>query len=280
MCFKWLEKFIKRHELLSRKTRQLAVGVIFAYLVVVVILGLPAIRGCWDVITMPKTRSFELPLHINLNGTRSFDIDVSFVLKITYHKGALVVDEPIEFWGKALLVGNNTESIDHMQLGFQNGLLFNSTAGEIVKHQWGIPLQAYLFFEKNDSGIDVDENTGKIVSYMLEKTSLIWSAEGKYKPILGLVYQNETKPTLMIIEAIVLTVSSRDQLTQIQTNEVNTYLSLTVFIFSVFSVISIVIDLWGEGYKSTSNKSEKGTPVPQKQKSPKPKKGLQKSGKS
>ena len=216
---------------------------------VVIFLGRPALVNCWNIITTEKTRSFEFPLHINCNGTISFDIDVSFDLTVTYHKGALVVDEPIEFWGKAVLVGDNTENIEYIQLGFQNALLYNSTTHDFVRDQWGIPEQAYLFFTKSDSGLDVDKNTGKIVSYMLEKTSMVWTINGNYKPTIVLVYEDNNK-SIMTIQEIILTVSPRDQLIQIQTNEVNTYLSLAVFIFSFFSVINIFLDLWRWGDKT------------------------------
>ena len=56
--------------------------------------------------------------------------------------------------------------------------------------------------------------------------------------------ENETKPIPILIEDVTITVFPREQLTQIQTNEVNTKLSFMVFIFSIFTVIGVFVELW------------------------------------
>lgn len=191
----------------------------------------------------PEPRNFTVPIRINLNGTRSYDVDVSFALDFTYQNGTLIVDDAVEIDGIAVLLSNNAKEIETIQVGFQNALAYNTTTKSVIRDYWGVPEQGYLFFNTSQSGI--------IYPFSLtEKITVIWTIDGNYHPIIGITYKNGTQPSPMFIEDIVITVFPKEQLTQVQTAEVNTklsmvntWLSIAVFVFSIFNIITIVIDI-------------------------------------
>lgn len=269
MCFSRIRQFISRN---SRRIRIILAIMVFLIYLVVVVLFAPIIVGDYFEITRePKPRNFELPIYINLNGTRGFDVDISFSLNFTYQKGTLVVDEPIEINSIAVFLSKNAENVETVQLGIQNGLAYNTTTSSVITDYYGIPVVAYLFFNSSQSGI--------MYPYVwTEKITAIWMIDGIYHPILAFTFKDGTEPLIMLIEDVAITVYPREQLTQIQSNKVTIELTLAVFIFSFFGVFSIIMDLLREETKPINEKLQKAIknflesqqqPQTEKQKPPK-----------
>jgi hypothetical protein len=240
MCWNRLELLISKL-LNSRKHRiRLAIVIIVVYTIIATLFIPTIVLGYWNIVSAPKKNSFDLPLRINLNGTRSFNITISFGLKIKYYKEILVANEPMDINGVAIM-DDNSFNISRIQFGFQNSLAYNKTTRSVITDQWEIPLQGALIFAFGDTAIGED---GKIVYHMTAPTTTItFPVDGNFKPLLGIFYQQGDTNTTMLIEDVAITIFPKGQLTQIQTNKVTSELSIAVFIFSLFGVISAIMDL-------------------------------------
>ena len=101
-----------------------------------------------------------------------------------------------------------------------------------------------------DGGLVFGKKDAKAVFHMTaETTTVTFPIDGNFKPILGIFYQQGDTNTTMLIEDITITVFPKERLTQIQTNKVTAELSIAVFIFSLFGVISAIMDLTREETK-------------------------------
>ena len=119
MYWSYLEHLISKLLLKSRKNRiRIAIIIIIVYSVISAIFIPTIVGGYWDIVSSAKTHSFELPVHININGTRSFDIQLSFGLTFTYYNEILVSNEPIDISGVAVM-DENVFNISRIQFGYQ-----------------------------------------------------------------------------------------------------------------------------------------------------------------
>jgi hypothetical protein len=255
--FDSLKNKCAKHERGIRVTFALVViGIYF----VVGVNFVPTIISDYNEITdSVKLRTFQFPINFNLNGTLGFfEPDVTIGLTITYPNGILIVDEPVNVNGHAVLNNKTTTNVSAIVVTFQNALRY-----PINYTYEGIPRQGFTVFNSTDRFLDYSRITGEVVYNILGNSTIVWSIDGESKPIIGIFYNDGTNETIAI-QDLSLHVYPKEQLTQVQTNKVTTELTFAVFIFAFFGVFSIASDIWPRKPKACKAEPRKLTAIFQK----------------
>lgn len=238
----------------SNKLRK--VGSIIAIIAFVLIFIIP-VSVIWEdfneITSSSEISAFVVPFNINLQGETGFvETDVSISLNFTFPSGILIVGDPVEISGTAVLFSDEAINISRISVGFQNCYEY-----PLNFSKWDLPKQGFIHFLNEPpyyAGMGIDEETGRIVMYMNSESNVTWSNEGDSKPIIYIVFSNGTKQT-MTSEASVLHVNPKEQFTEIQSIKVDLILSFAVFVFSSFGLFNIVSDLWPDKQKEELTKA-------------------------
>ncbi len=199
-----------------------------------------------DITTTPKSRSFAVPINIDLQGVKGFgNPPISIGLNFIYPNGTLYVNDNVSIYGYAYLRPDVTENITMIAVGFQNCLEY-----PIVDAFWGIPKQGFVQIREEMPTIGVNQQTGEVEKFWLGNETVTWSIEGEYKPIIGIFYKDGTNTTLTT-DDVVIHVYPKEQLTQVKTNKVTVELAIVALAISGLGILSILMQIWPK--KEASN---------------------------
>lgn len=256
------QKWIPRRWVSSNKNKIRKIScLIIVFLIIplyTVFTYLPVSSSIEEINRTPQPRTIQIPIVLFLSGYTGFapEADITITLNITYPYGTLIVDEPVKIDAIALLHEPIAiESIKRVSLGFQNSLLVNSTDSEVIHNSMGEPLQGGLnFLDWTADTVSYTDSNGNmytsdvIIAY--DSITLSWSIDGDYKPIIqwfyrsGNPYSGNTSSTVAIYNEVVIHVYPKEQLTQIETNRVNTLLTTSLFFISVAGLFLIAKEVY------------------------------------
>lgn len=213
--------------MVSWKRVVIAVGIFIAYFLLITPYFL-TIQDTLDTVSdeynnlikPPQPLNFVEPIAINTISEGSAfvqDTDIAVNLNITYPLGTLIVNENVNIFATAFLnITTKSANLTSFIIGFQNGL------ASPITYRNNIPLNGIFQFynpyavpNAEAQSITLFNNTSVAYGNM----TIVWHAEGDYKPIIQLNFYDNTS-RVVVDDSLVFHVYPLETLTQIETNKI------------------------------------------------------------
>jgi len=211
-------------------------------LIVIFIYMLPTVYNSYELNNdLQKSRNFRVSFEYRFNETDTDNPDIMIDLNINHNRKILLVDEPFEISGNAILRTSKAQEIDTIIIGFQNAQAF-----PIRQDIWGITQPGFITLKKT-------QQNNKLVG----KTQIVWTLEGTYYPYIKIYLTNTTTIPSYCTETqdIFITVYPKTQLTQIATNKASFILAFAVFMLTFIGIIISIIYTFHDKSYSIDNSS-------------------------
>lgn len=188
--------------------------------------------------TQPRTFQEVSTVNFQTNTRLASASDITFGYTFYYPNGTLVVDEPVTVTVKAVLKTPAAKTVSVISLGFQNQLPY--------------PLTYDIYGVPSSSGITLTNtnNTdafGNIV--MTGQETIFWPVDGDYQALMTVFFQDGSNQP-MTMPDVVFHVYPKEQLTQIETNQISLetnqaslQLSEAVLILSTVSIFALIVQI-------------------------------------
>jgi hypothetical protein len=174
------------------------------------------------------SRIFHIPLQYDFDKTRKEPPeDVQFDLVLSPLRGTLIVDDPVEMLGIAILNSQYARN----QVGFISIAFEYAQAYPIYQDEKGITRGARIVLNPTSENHKL-KGSGEF----------IWTTEGNYRPLISFWMKNGAHQRA--IGEVGVTVYPRTQIAQIITNETNIYLAVAAYIVGAVGVLNIIWRLW------------------------------------
>lgn len=249
--------------IIGQKIRIKVLKLSIIVLIAIFIYMLPVIYSSYELNDdLQKSRNFRVSFEYRFNETNTDNPDIMIDLNINHYRKILLVDEPVEISGNAILLTSKAQEVDTIIIGFQNAQAF-----PIRQDIWGITQPGFITLNKAQQN---NKLTGK--------TQVVWTLEGTYYPYIKIYLTNTTTIPSYYAETqdIFITVYPKTQLAQMVTNKASFILAFAVFILTFIGIIiSIIYTFQDKGcninnysYKKqnnteTSNSETNGTVIGQ-----------------
>lgn len=199
---------------------------------------------------LQKERAFHITFAHNLNlmvgNYENETADITIDLLLICPRGTIIVDDPIRISGVVVLNEQTSKKIT-------NGLsiyLQNAQAYPITQNDDDITQGQNIKFYNR-----IDENR------LIGNTTIIWSLEGSYYPMLAYELYNETGQGERFIGTsdVKITVYPKSELAQIITNNVQMIFTIALYLLTVAGTGSLILSLWDRekpDYKKERNREQ------------------------
>lgn len=225
------------------------IGLIFAY---VLWIYSPIATSIEQINQPSQPLSFEEPIAVNtLPDTAAFvqSTDIAVDLNITYPLGILIVNESVSIFATTFMnISINSANLTSFIIGFQNALADPTVYKNGIPHNGVFQVDnPYVFPNAVAQHMTIENDTD--TEY--RNITIVWHTDGDYKPIIQLNYYDGSSQVI-VDNDLVFHVYPTNQLTQIETNRINTLLTNALFLFGVLGLFLIAKEVWPKETKEPS----------------------------
>jgi hypothetical protein len=218
------------------KYQIIAIFLLFSLLIVSAFVVPILIESNTENSDIAQPRTFPIHLAYNFSNSPAYDStsgpDIEFDLAMHYPRGTLIVDDPVEISGIAVLNSPRSQNVKSISIGFQNSL-----AWPITQDSKGISQETNLFLNRAQGG------------RLLGNATIVWVVEGTYSPKITLDFFNgPPQPTAS--SDVAITVYPKSQLAQLVTNKASIDLAFAAFFLALVGTLNIIYNLWVKGLPS------------------------------
>jgi hypothetical protein len=172
--------------------------------------------------------------------------DIRLGLTVKFPNGTLVVDDPIEISGKAILSSPRSRSLVPLEVAYQNAMLY-----PVSQDADGLTSGAGLIFKKTQNSSVWEAKT----------VSMVWTQEGNYYPMVLAVLLNTTHSPpfevyIGISPEVAMTVGPRSQISQSVTNTAMLYLTIALLLLAFVGSIPTFSVLWNKNQPQKDDSSK------------------------
>lgn len=156
--------------------------------------------------------------------------DVSINLEITYPHATLMVDEPVDIKGSAIIQQEHLPTLRSIQIALESARSYPP-----IFNENGLPEFPHFFLN------EIQDNK------MVGTVKVFWPLEGRYKATFHLEFQNhpifENKKIQSQNNVDLITVYPKSETAQITTNKAIAVLTIALYFLGFIATIKIIIDL-------------------------------------
>lgn len=187
-----------------------------------------------------QARDFLIRMSYNFSNSPSYPMgsspDIEFDLKVHYPRGALIVDDPVEISGIAILNSPRAQKVRMISIGFQG-----AQEWPVTQNNKGITNETNLILLKTRD----NKLTGK--------TTMVWQLEGVYYSRMTLQFiGGDTQPITSL--DIGITVYPKSQFAQILTSKAVLLLAIPAFLLAFAKIFQFIIFAFGNTLPTKNSK--------------------------
>ncbi len=181
---------------------------------------------------LERARDFHIRISYNFSDSPVYALgsspDIEFDLEMHYPRGTLIVDDPVDISGVAVLNSLRAQKVRMISIAFQG-----AQEWPVTQNNKGITNETNLCLWK------IQDNK------LMGKTTMVWALEGIYYPRATLQFVDGTsQPTLS--SDVSITVYPKSQFAQIVTNKAILLLAIPTFLLAFGGIFKYILALIGE----------------------------------
>jgi hypothetical protein len=210
------------------RTREQIIAV--SILILLIFISAYILPAIYESMAQNANLSQPRNFHITFDVTheRNLNPEMQIDLEVRYPHQILIVDDPINISGTAVIYSQTAKDTTDVAIYFQNAQAYPS-----IKNNDGIT-------QGNSLILHLSPDKRKLVG----NTTMIWRLEGTYFPRLYLKTNNTSNITYAETNDVPIIVYPKSQFIQIITNKATLLLACAAYILAFVGAFNIIYNLW------------------------------------